>query len=132
MGKLIKNLVKITVASACVGGLCYAFKDKIKETNVYKEKNVDEKINKVKTAIKTKVSDLKEKTETEDVSDEDMDLDGADLTRDYIHLNTTDESETATDTAVDNTTDSTSDTENDTMNAENSGNDDDEVPTIEL
>ncbi|MBQ7707862.1 MAG: hypothetical protein IJT72_08810 [Lachnospiraceae bacterium] len=51
MGKLIKGLVTITAATAAVGGLCYVFKDQIKESKVYKEHNVDEKINKIKTSI---------------------------------------------------------------------------------
>jgi hypothetical protein len=44
MGKLLKGLVTITAASAAVGGLCYVFKDQIKESKVYKDNNVDEKL----------------------------------------------------------------------------------------
>ena len=55
MGKIIKGLVKFTVAAAAVGGVCYAFRDKIKETEVYKNNNVDEKIDKVKATLKEKM-----------------------------------------------------------------------------
>ena len=55
MGKFFKGVVKFSVAAAAVGGLCYAFKDKIRESKVYQDNNVDEKINKVKTTIKDKM-----------------------------------------------------------------------------
>ena len=32
MGKFFKGVVKFSVAAAAVGGLCYAFKDKIRES----------------------------------------------------------------------------------------------------
>jgi len=56
MGKFFKGVVKFSVAAAAVGGLCYAFKDKIRESKVYQDNNVDEKINKVKTTIKDKMT----------------------------------------------------------------------------
>lgn len=68
MGKIMKGLVKFTVAAAAVGGICYAFKDKIKETEVYKNNNVDEKINKVKTTIKEKMPKVFDKEK--DIVDE--------------------------------------------------------------
>ncbi len=55
MGKLLKGVVKFTVAAAAIGGVCYAFKDQIKESKVYKDYDVDTKINKVKTTIKEKM-----------------------------------------------------------------------------
>ena len=45
MGKFFKGVVKFSVAAAAVGGLCYAFKDKIRESKVYQDNNVDEKDN---------------------------------------------------------------------------------------
>ena len=44
MGKLLKGVVKFTVAAAAIGGVCYAFKDQIKESKIYKdyEKKCDE------------------------------------------------------------------------------------------
>ena len=44
MGKLFKGLVKFSVAAATVGGLCYVFKDQIRESKVYKEHDMDDKI----------------------------------------------------------------------------------------
>ena len=55
MGKLLKGVVKFTVAAAAIGGVCYAFKDQIKESKIYKEYDVDTKLNKVKTTIKEKM-----------------------------------------------------------------------------
>ena len=49
MGKFFKGVVKFSVAAAAVGGLCYAFKDKIRESKVYQDNNVEIDENKRKT-----------------------------------------------------------------------------------
>ena len=77
MGKFFKGVVKFSVAAAAVGGLCYAFKDKIRESKVYQDNNVDEKINKVKTTIK----------EEDDLFADDLDLEMEDANRDYVTIN---------------------------------------------
>ena len=55
MGKLFKRLAKFTIAAGTVAGLCYVFKDQIRESKVYQDNNMDEKIQKVKTTIKEKM-----------------------------------------------------------------------------
>ena len=77
MGKFFKGVVKFSVAAAAVGGLCYAFKDKIRESKVYQDNNVDEKINKVKTTIKDKmpkIFDNEDDIEEDDLFADDLDL----------------------------------------------------------
>lgn len=89
MGKLIKGLVKFTVAAAAVGGVCYAFRDKIKETEVYKNNNVDEKIDKVKTTIKEKMPKIFDKEE-DIVEEDEIFAETAEnvADRDYVDLDT--------------------------------------------
>ncbi|MBQ9234605.1 MAG: hypothetical protein IJ167_11330 [Lachnospiraceae bacterium] len=122
MGKLLKGLVTLTVATAAVGGLCYVFKDQIKESKVYKDYDVDEKIKKVKNTInenetfnkvKDKVNEnetfnkvkdtLKEKmpkvfdNEADYVDEGEIffyDLDAATSDRDYVSIDAEDKSET--------------------------------------
>lgn len=87
MGKIIKGLVKFTVAAAAVGGVCYAFRDKIKETEVYKNNNVDEKIDKVKATLKEKIPKVFDK-EKEIVEDDEIFAETAEdvADRDYVEL----------------------------------------------
>lgn len=90
MGKLLKGVVKFTVAAAAVGGLCYAFKDKIKETKVYQDNHVDEKIKKVKTTIKDKmpkIFDNEDDIAEDDLFSDDLDLEMEDANRDYVTIN---------------------------------------------
>ena len=122
MGKLLKGLVTLTAATAAVGGLCYVFKDQIKESKVYKDYDVDEKIKKVKNTInenetfnkvKDKVNEnetfnkvkdtLKEKmpkvfdNEADYVDEGEIffdDLDAATSDRDYVSIDAEDKSET--------------------------------------
>ncbi|MBQ9608561.1 MAG: hypothetical protein IJV15_03845 [Lachnospiraceae bacterium] len=122
MGKLLKGLVTLTAATAAVGGLCYVFKDQIKESKIYKDYDVDEKIKKVKNTInenetfnkvKDKVNEnetfnkvkdtLKEKmpkvfdNEADYVDEGEIffdDLDPATSDRDYVSLDAEDKSET--------------------------------------
>lgn len=49
------KLLKVVVAAAAIGGVCYAFRDKIKESKVYQSLDVDDKVEKVKTTIKEKM-----------------------------------------------------------------------------
>ena len=90
MGKILKGVAKFAVATAAVGGLCYVFKDQIKESKLYKEYDVDTKIQKVKTTIKDKMPNLFEKEE--DIVDENeiffdnLDLTAEDMERDYVDI----------------------------------------------
>jgi len=98
MGKMVKGLVKFTVAAAAVGGVCYAFRDKIKESEAYKKNNVDEKIAKVKTSIKENEklnnikATLKEKmpkvfdNEKDIVDENEIFVEGEVAERDYVSL----------------------------------------------
>ena len=89
MGKLFKNLVRITVAAAAVGGLAYVFKDEIKESKPYKEYEVDEKLKKVKTTLKEKMPAIFDNeadfVEEDDIL-EDLDLAAEDVERDYVSI----------------------------------------------
>ncbi len=87
MGKVVKRLLKVTVAAAAVGGICYAFKDKIKESKVYQEHNVDEKIKKVTTAIKDKLPISNENEEDFVEEDEIFFEDITPVERDYVSIN---------------------------------------------
>lgn len=89
MGKFFKGIVKFTVAAGTVAGLCYVFKDKIKETKVYQDNNMDEKIRKVKTTIKEKmpkVFDNEDDIEEDDLFADDLDLEVEDANRDYVTI----------------------------------------------
>lgn len=89
MGKLFKSLVKVGVAAAAVGGLCYAFKDKIKDSKVYQEYDLDDKIAKVKSTIKEKMP--KTDNEKDYVEDDEIffdDLDAGTTERDYVSIDT--------------------------------------------
>lgn len=106
MGKFFKGIVKITVAAAAVGGICYAFKDKIKESQVYKDYDMDNKIKKVKTTLKDKMPKIFDNEddyiEDEDIFFDDLDLAAEDIDRDYVSINT-DVSEENADTKTDST-----------------------------
>lgn len=89
MGKLFKGLAKLTIAAAAVGGVCYAFKDKIRESQFYKEHDMDEKINKVKTTIKEKVpmfDSEKDIVEEDELFSDELDLELEDTVRDYVSI----------------------------------------------
>ncbi|MDE6025264.1 MAG: hypothetical protein K2G45_07420 [Lachnospiraceae bacterium] len=87
MGKVVKGMLKFTVAAAAVGGICYAFKDKIKESKVYQEHNFDEKIKKVTTAIKDKLPMSNENEEDFVEEDEIFFEDITPAERDYVSIN---------------------------------------------
>lgn len=84
MGKIVKGLLKFTVAAAAVGGICYAFKDQIRDSKIYKEHDMDEKLKKVTTAIKEKFP----KPDEEDIVEEDEIFfeDSEPAERDYVTL----------------------------------------------
>lgn len=114
MGKLFKSLVKVGVAAAAVGGLCYAFKDKIKDSKVYQEYDLDDKIAKVKSTIKEKMP--KTDNEKDYVEDDEIffdDLDAGTTERDYVSIDTE---------ATDNTA----------VEADETSEADDSVPTIDI
>lgn len=59
MGK--HGLFKLMVTAAAIGGVCYAFRDKIKETKVYKSLDVEDKVEKAKRTIKEKIDSKDDK-----------------------------------------------------------------------
>lgn len=120
MGKLFKGLAKFTIAAGTVAGLCYVFKDQIKESKVYQDNNMDEKIQKVKTTIKEKmpkVFDNEDDIEEEDLFSDDLDLEVEDSNRDYVTIDT--ESEEAKD-------------EESKAEDSDAGESEDDVPTIDV
>lgn len=123
MGKVFKSLVKVTVAAAAVGGICYAFKDKIKGSKVYQEYDVDNKIAKVKSTIKEKVpkssDNEKDYVEDDEIFFDDLDADVTE--RDYVSI----EPDAADDNSeAEAAEEKTEEAEDDTPDAE--------VPTIEF
>ena len=86
MGKLFKGLFKFTVAAAAVGGIAYAFKDQIKESQVYKDYDVDGKIKKVKTTIKEKIQAANADDDFEETDDVEDDITSEDAG--YVSLDT--------------------------------------------
>ena len=122
MGKLFKSLVKVGVAAAAVGGICYAFKDKIKESKVYQEYDLDDKIQKVKSTIKDKMP--KSDNEKDYVDDDEIffdDLDAGSTERDYVSIDTDSKDEGAEDSSAEDSSSEDEDTE-----------DTDSVPTINI
>lgn len=108
MGKVLKSFVKVTVAAATIGGLCYAFKDKIKESKVYKDHDMDNKISKVKTTIKEKMPKAFE-SEKDYVEDDEIffdDLDSDATGRDYVSIDPDSSDNTDCATETDDQTDS--------------------------
>ena len=83
---LFKGLAKFTVAAAVVGGVCYAFKDQIKESSVYKDYDVDGKIKKAKQIIKENIPSKKEPSDVEAESED----------RDYVSITPDEESSEVT------------------------------------
>lgn len=125
MGKLFKSLVKVGVAAAAVGGICYAFKDKIKESKVYQEYDLDDKIQKVKSTIKDKMP--KSDNEKDYVDDDEIffdDLDAGSAERDYVSIDT----DSKDDDAEESSAEDSSSEDEDTENTE----DTDSVPTINI
>ena len=131
MRKTTKGLLTITIAAAAIGGLCYIFKDQIKDSKVYKENDVDGKIKKVKTTIKSKMPKVFDREE--DFVEEDelfFDDNISDEPRDYVSLKPEGseveanfESNSA-ETASEDDTAKKDDTE--------ASEDEEEVPTIEI
>lgn len=135
MGKLFKSLVKVGVAAAAVGGICYAFKDKIKESKVYQEYDLDDKIQKVKSTIKDKMP--KSDNEKDYVDDDEIffdDLDAGSAERDYVSIDTDSKDEDAEDSSSE-TADDVAESENDDEAdepASDKTDDTDGVPTINI
>lgn len=135
MGKLFKSLVKVGVAAAAVGGICYAFKDKIKESKIYQEYDLDDKIQKVKSTIKDKMP--KSDNEKDYVDDDEIffdDLDAGSAERDYVSIDTDSKDEDAEDSSSE-TTDDVAESENDDESdeaASDKTDDTDGVPTINI
>ena len=125
MGQLFKSLVKVGVAAAAVGGICYAFKDKIKESKVYQEYDLDDKIQKVKSTIKDKMP--KSDNEKDYVDDDEIffdDLDAGSAERDYVSIDTDSKDEDAEESSAEDSSSEDEDIE-DTE-------DTDSVPTINI
>lgn len=127
MGKLFKSLVKVGVAAAAVGGICYAFKDKIKESKVYQEYDLDDKIQKVKSTIKDKMP--KSDNEKDYVDDDEIffdDLDAGSAERDYVSIDTDSKDEDAEDSSAEDSSAEDSNSEGEDTE------DTDGVPTINI
>ena len=124
MGKVIKNFVKLTVGVGAVGGVCYAFKDKIKDSQVYKDYDVDNKLKKVKTTIKEKMPKVFDNEEDyvdeDEIFFDDLDLAAEDVERDYVSI---DPDADATESKQDEASDDNADADNASEKV---------VPTIEL
>ncbi len=98
MGKnsFFGGLAKFTLAAAAVTGICYMFKDEIKSSKAYQDLDVDNKIQKAKTAIKDTTTAIKEKAqekapwlsnEESIIDDNEIILDdAAPSERDYVSL----------------------------------------------
>lgn len=118
MGKMLKGLVKFTVAAATVSGVCYLFKDKIKESQIYEDYNIDDKIKRVKKTIKEKMPIPFEKEEDIVAEDEiffdDLDFSAENAERDYVSINSDEEAS------------------NDESAKDEASNDADTIPTIDL
>lgn len=103
MGKLLKGVVKFTAAAAAVGGICYIFRDQIKESKVYKEYDVDGKINKVKTTLKEKMPKIFDNEEDyvdeNEIFFDDLDLTAEDVERDYVSIDTEEVADAAKESA---------------------------------
>lgn len=133
MGKLLKGVVKFSVAAATVGGVCYVFKDKIKQSKFYQEYDVDGKLDKVKSTIKEKLPTFDD--ETDYVDDDEIFFDNAeaDGSRDYVSLNSEDANDTETASDTEDTADSKKVTEvAEDTDAEEADDTDEEIPTIDL
>ncbi len=133
MGKLFKSLVKVGVAAAAVGGICYAFKDKIKESKVYQEYDLDDKIQKVKSTIKDKMP--KSDNEKDYVDDDEIffdDLDAGSAERDYVSIDTDSKDEDAEDSSVEESSAEDSSSEDEDIEDTEDTEDTDSVPTINI
>ena len=125
MGKLLKGIVKFSVAAATVGGVCYVFKDKIKQSKFYQEYDVDSKIDKVKSTIKEKIPAFDDEADIVEEDELFFDDSEADGSRDYVSLNS--DSDDETDVAAS----SDEEVEDDAVN-ESGDESNPEVPTINL
>lgn len=127
MGKLLKGVVKFTVAAAAIGGVCYAFKDQIKESKLYKEYDVDTKIDKVKNTIKEKMpkafSNEEDIVDDDEIFFDDMDMAVESPEKNYVSI---------VPEQTENTAPTEEATETEETVAETDSTEDSTVPTIEL
>lgn len=127
MGKLLKGVVKFTVAAAAIGGVCYAFKDQIKESKLYKEYDVDTKIDKVKNTIKEKMpkafSNEEDIVDDDEIFFDDMDMAVESPEKNYVSI---------VPEQTENTAPAEETTEAEETVAETDSTEDSTVPTIEL
>lgn len=71
------KFLTVVVAAAALGGICYAFKDKIKESKVYQSLDVEDKVQKVKSTIKEKMPSKDDAAERDYFTLNDEDADAA-------------------------------------------------------
>jgi hypothetical protein len=128
MAKFFKNLVKVSVAAATVGGLCYVFKDKIKESKPYQDYDVDTKLSKVRTTIKEKMPKVfdneEDYVEEDEIFFDDEEFNPENSSRDYVSINL--------DSVSDDKADGESDNDSDKASDEVSDESADDVPTIDV
>lgn len=127
MGKLLKGVVKFTVAAAAIGGVCYAFKDQIKESKLYKEYDVDTKIDKVKNTIKEKMpkafSNEEDIVDDDEIFFDDMDMAVESPEKNYVSI---------VPEQTENTVPAEEATDSEETAVETDSTEDSTVPTIEL
>ncbi|MGN0436815.1 MAG: hypothetical protein ACI4D8_09330 [Wujia sp.] len=122
MGKLFKGVVKFTVAAATVTGVCYLFKDKIKQSKFYQEYDVDGKLDKVKNTIIEKLPKSDVENEEDIVDDDEIFFEEAeaDTTRDYVSLD------------AEHTAGDSEESSDDEATDEEASNNEEDVPTIDM
>lgn len=90
---LLGKLLTATAAVAAIGGVCYFFKDKIKESKLYDDLDIDNRLKQLKS--------LFEKEDEDDFFDEDEELFGEQTNtgsdRNYVSLNTDNNSDVSED-----------------------------------
>ena len=111
------KFLKAVTAVAAIGGVCYLFKDKIKESSIYQSMDVDDKVQKVKTTIKEKMPSKNEESNdyftldddevTEAPADTEEDVTGEDITEETDAAEVAVEETPAEEAATENTSDLT-------------------------
>ena len=123
MGK--GKFLKAAAAIAAIGGVCYVFRDKIKNSTVYQSLDVDDKVEKVKSTIK-------EKMPVKDEADRDYfsldDTDGSSDNADAASESSAKETENAGASSEDS--DKTQDTGSSSASAEEAATMSDEVSDV--
>ena len=84
---LFGKLLTATAAIAAVGGACYMFRDKIKESKLYEELGVEDKLHSLKNMRKNH-EDEEDFIDEDEYIFEDLEPSDEDMNRTYVSLNT--------------------------------------------